>query len=85
MGLSVSLLLVIILYVGISAIAGLEVSYMAFSKEMGPQAQQMNLDGDVYMSEKMFDNVSGPYTVAIVYIVSKTTLLLAYPRIDNTI
>ncbi|KAI0536264.1 hypothetical protein GGR58DRAFT_475769 [Xylaria digitata] len=23
---------------------------------MGPQAQEMNLDGDVYMSEKMFDN-----------------------------
>ncbi|WPH03065.1 Hypothetical protein R9X50_00593900 [Acrodontium crateriforme] len=40
MGLSVSLLLFSILYVGISAIAGLEVSYMAFSKEMGPQAQK---------------------------------------------
>lgn len=40
MGLSVSLLLFIILYVGVSAIAGLEVSYMAFSKEMGPQAQK---------------------------------------------
>ncbi|KAK4500195.1 hypothetical protein PRZ48_008381 [Zasmidium cellare] len=39
MGLSVSILLFGILYVGISAIAGLEVSYMAFSKEMGPQAQ----------------------------------------------
>lgn len=40
MGLSVSLLLFIILYVGVSAIANLEVSYMAFSKEMGPQAQK---------------------------------------------
>lgn len=40
MGLTVSILLFVILYVGISAIAGLEVSYMAFSKEMGPQAQQ---------------------------------------------
>lgn len=40
MGLTVSLLLFGILYVGVSAIAGLEVSYMAFSKEMGPQAQQ---------------------------------------------
>ncbi|KAK5113915.1 hypothetical protein LTR85_010448 [Meristemomyces frigidus] len=39
MGLSVSLLLFLILYVGVSAIAGLEVSYMAFSKEMGPNAQ----------------------------------------------
>ena len=39
MGLTVSLLLVIILWVGVSAIAGLEVSYMAFSKEMGPAAQ----------------------------------------------
>jgi len=42
MGLSVSLLLFIILYVGISAIAGLEVSYGAFSKEMGPAAQSKN-------------------------------------------
>ena len=40
MGLSVSVLLFLILYVGVSAIAGLEVSYMAFSKEMGPKAQQ---------------------------------------------
>ncbi|OQO07408.1 hypothetical protein B0A48_07105 [Cryoendolithus antarcticus] len=39
MSLSVSLLLVIILWVGVSAIAGLEVSYAAFSKEMGPAAQ----------------------------------------------
>jgi hypothetical protein len=39
MGLTVSLLLVVILWIGVSAIAGLEVSYMAFSKEMGPQAQ----------------------------------------------
>ncbi|KAK4546228.1 hypothetical protein LTR36_002365 [Oleoguttula mirabilis] len=42
MGLSVSLLLFLILYVGVSAIAGLEVSYMAFSKEMGPSAQNKN-------------------------------------------
>lgn len=40
MGLSVTLLLFLILYVGISAIAGLDVSYMAFSKEMVPQAQK---------------------------------------------
>ena len=40
MGLTVSLLLFIIGYVAVSAIAGLEVSYMAFSKEMGPQAQK---------------------------------------------
>lgn len=39
MGLAVSLLLVCILWVGVSAIAGLEVSYKAFDKEMGPQAQ----------------------------------------------
>lgn len=39
MGLTVSLLLLVILWVGVSAIAGLEVSYMAFSKEMGPAAQ----------------------------------------------
>jgi hypothetical protein len=40
MGLFVSILLLSILYVGLYAIAGLEVSYMAFSKEMGPQAQK---------------------------------------------
>ena len=40
MGLLVTILLISILYVGISAIAGLEVSYAAFSKEMGPQAQK---------------------------------------------
>lgn len=39
MALTVSLLLLVILWVGVSAIAGLEVSYMAFSKEMGPAAQ----------------------------------------------
>ncbi|KAK1817819.1 hypothetical protein LTR12_007816 [Friedmanniomyces endolithicus] len=39
MGLTVSLILFSFLYVGVSAIAGLEVSYAAFSKEMGPQAQ----------------------------------------------
>jgi len=37
MGLSVSLLLLFILYIGLSAIAGLEVSYFAFSKEMSGQ------------------------------------------------
>lgn len=40
MGLTVSLLLFLILYVGVSAIAGLEVSYAAFNKENGPQAQK---------------------------------------------
>ena len=40
MGLLVTILLSSIVYVGVSAISGLEVSYMAFSKEMGPQAQQ---------------------------------------------
>jgi hypothetical protein len=40
MGIVVSILLFSILYVGISAISGLEVSYMAFSKEMGPAAQK---------------------------------------------
>lgn len=40
MGLTTALLLGVILYVGITAIAGLEVSYAAFSKEMGPQAQR---------------------------------------------
>ena len=40
MGGTVALLLLMILYVGISAISGLEVSYMAFSKEMGPAAQK---------------------------------------------
>lgn len=37
---SVTLLLLLILSVGVSAIANLEVSYMAFSKEMGPAAQK---------------------------------------------
>ena len=40
MGGLVSLVLLFILYIGVSAIAGLEVSYMAFSKEMGPGAQK---------------------------------------------
>ncbi|KAI4716874.1 BIG1-domain-containing protein [Aureobasidium sp. EXF-10727] len=43
MGGVVSILLFSILYVGISAIANLEVSYMAFSKEMGPAAQKKQL------------------------------------------
>lgn len=40
MGLSVSILLLLILSVGVKAISGLDVSYMAFNKEMGPQAQK---------------------------------------------
>lgn len=40
MGLSVSLLLLAILSVGISAVSSLEVSYGAFDKEMGPAAQK---------------------------------------------
>jgi len=40
MGLLVSTILFLILYVGVSAIANLEVSYFAFSKEMGPAAQR---------------------------------------------
>ncbi|KAK8197466.1 BIG/ATPase V1 complex, subunit S1 [Phyllosticta capitalensis] len=40
MGLFTGLILFLILYVGISAVAGLEVSYYAFSKEMGPAAQK---------------------------------------------
>jgi hypothetical protein len=39
MGLTISLLLFVMLWIAVSAIAGLEVSYMAFSKEMGPAAQ----------------------------------------------
>ncbi|KAH7306063.1 BIG/ATPase V1 complex, subunit S1 [Rhexocercosporidium sp. MPI-PUGE-AT-0058] len=42
MGLLVTLLLLAILSVGISAISSLEVSYGAFDKEMGPAAQQKN-------------------------------------------
>jgi len=34
------LILFLILYVGISAIASLEIPVMAFSKEMGPAAQK---------------------------------------------
>jgi hypothetical protein len=40
MGILVSLLLLSILSVGISAISSLEVSYGAFEKEMGPAAQK---------------------------------------------
>jgi len=40
MGLTVSFFLSLLLYVGISAISSLEVSYFAFSKEMGPAAQR---------------------------------------------
>ena len=40
MGVFVAILLGSILYVGISGVASLEVSYQAFSKEMGPSAQK---------------------------------------------
>jgi len=40
MGLTVSIVLLGLLYVGISAVAGLEVSYAAFSREMGPSQQK---------------------------------------------
>ncbi|QDS72891.1 hypothetical protein FKW77_007639 [Venturia effusa] len=40
MGLMVSFLLFMILYVGITAVASLQVSYYAFSKEMGPSGQK---------------------------------------------
>lgn len=40
MGLMVFLLLFVILYVGISAVSSLQVSYFAFSKEMGPAGQK---------------------------------------------
>ena len=40
MGLLVSVILLSILYVGISGVASLQVSYAAFDKEMGPSAQK---------------------------------------------
>lgn len=40
MGLFISILLLSILYVGISGISSLEVSYAAFDREMGPSTQQ---------------------------------------------
>lgn len=40
MALLVSLILVLILSVGLSAIGSLQVSYGAFDKEMGPAAQK---------------------------------------------
>lgn len=40
MGISAILPLLAILYVGVNAITSLEVSYFAFSKEMGPAAQR---------------------------------------------
>ncbi|KAF2111350.1 BIG/ATPase V1 complex, subunit S1 [Lophiotrema nucula] len=40
MGLSAMVPLLLILYVGLSAMTSLEVSYFAFSKEMGPAAQK---------------------------------------------
>ena len=40
MGLLVAFILLSILYVGVSAVASLQVSYAAFDKEMGPAAQK---------------------------------------------
>lgn len=40
MGFLVSLVLFSILYVAISAVSSLQVSYAAFDKEMGPAAQK---------------------------------------------
>lgn len=40
MGLVVSFVLFSILYVGISGLSSLQVSYAAFDKEMGPAAQK---------------------------------------------
>lgn len=40
MGFLVSFTLLSILFVGVKAIAGMEVSYAAFDKENGPQAQK---------------------------------------------
>lgn len=40
MGLLATFLLSSILYIGVTAIAGLEVTYGAFSKEMGPAGQK---------------------------------------------
>ena len=40
MGLLVGLILVSILWVGISAVSSLKVSYAAFEKDMGPAAQK---------------------------------------------
>ncbi len=39
MGLLVGILLLSILYVGLSGLSSLQVSYAAFDKEMGPKAQ----------------------------------------------
>ena len=40
MGISATIPLFLILYFGLSSLASLEVSYFAFSKEMGPTAQR---------------------------------------------
>lgn len=40
MGGVAALILFLILYIGVSAIANLEIPVMAFSKEMGPSAQK---------------------------------------------
>lgn len=43
MGILVSILLISILYVGVSGIASLQVSYSAFDKEMGPAAMKKQM------------------------------------------
>lgn len=40
MGLLVGILLITILYVAVSGVSSLQVSYAAFDKEMGPAAQK---------------------------------------------
>lgn len=42
MGLISTLIMLAILYVGLSAVSSLQVSYGAFDKEMGPAAQKKN-------------------------------------------
>lgn len=42
MGLVAVLLMLAILYVGLSAVSSLEIPYGAFDKEMGPAAQKKN-------------------------------------------
>lgn len=44
MGLLIVIILFSILYIGVSAVASLQVSYFSFSKEMGP-ANQKKLQG----------------------------------------
>jgi len=40
MGIFVMIILLYILYVGISAVASLQISYAAFDRDMGPTAQK---------------------------------------------